>query len=213
MITTAPGTLLLAVILTASVIPCAVLAEPAAAPRSPPDAAPELTAQDRDALAVAEALAAEAGQAIEQWIVTQAVTEDRLFARFYYPIARTDPQKYSTAYDRLAERDFVIPEDRALGHSAAFHYAIVTDVNGYVPAHNSRFSQPLTGNVVQDYANNRNKRLLGDAAGLAAARSEAHYLLQRTRLDGGGIVYDLSVPIAVRGKHWGCVRVGYRRAE
>jgi len=29
-------------------------------------------------------------------------------------------------------------------------YAIVTDSNGYVPAHNTRFAQPLTGNTEQD---------------------------------------------------------------
>ncbi|MBC7974211.1 MAG: hypothetical protein H7138_04445 [Myxococcales bacterium] len=89
----------------------------------------------------------------------------------------------------------------------------MTDSNGYVPAHNTRFTQPLTGKPDKDYANNRTKRLLGDLASLRAARSEARYLLQRTALETGEVIYDLSVPIMVRGKHWGCARIGYRRAE
>ncbi|HEU4727572.1 MAG TPA: hypothetical protein VFT22_06780 [Kofleriaceae bacterium] len=194
------------------------LAQPAArapaAPAAPVELAGEpASQQDRDVLAAAEQLASEATQLIDQWITAQAITEDRLFARLYFPIARTDPQKYNTPYDALAERDLVGPEDKALGRVPALQYAIVSDINGYIPAHNSRFARPLTGNAAQDYANNRTKRMLGDPASLIAARSEARYLIQRTRLDTGDVIYDLSVPIMVRGKHWGCVRIGYRRNE
>jgi len=55
--------------------------------------------------------------------------------------------------------------------------------------------------------------MLGDPASLVAARSEARFLIQRVRLDTGDVIYDLSVPVTVRGKHWGCARIGFRRAE
>lgn len=163
-------------------------------------------------LSAAEQLAADAEQRIERWIATQAITEDRLFARLYFPIPGTDPQKYQTPYDKLAERDMVGPEDKALERSPMWLYAILTDSNAYVPAHNSRFAQPLTGDLAKDYINNRSKRMLGDPASLLAARSEARYLLQRTKLETGDVIYDLSVPVTVRGAHWGCVRIGYRRS-
>ena len=118
-----------------------------------------------------------------------------MFARLYFPVARTNPQKYTTQYDSLAERDLVGPEDKALARSPTLQYAIVTDINGYVPAHNTRFAQPLTGNAAQDYINNRTKRMLGDPASLLAARSEARFLIQRTKLETGDVIYDLSVPI------------------
>lgn len=196
-------------------IPAAAHAQTATAPApagrdTPGDG---LTAQDRDALAAAEQLAADASRTIEQWITSQAIPEPRMFARFYYPIAKTSPQKFSTAYDALADRDLVAVEDKALIRDPSFQYAIVTDINGYVPAHNSRFTQPLTGNAVSDYANNRTKRMLGDTASLQAARSAARFLIQRTQLDTGDTVYDVSVPVIVRGKRWGCARVGYRRAD
>ncbi|HEU4733765.1 MAG TPA: hypothetical protein VFT22_37995 [Kofleriaceae bacterium] len=197
-------------------LPAAAFAQAAAAgtPRPAADSsADNLTAQDREVLATAEQLATETAQVLEQWITTQAITVDRLFARVYFPIPKTAPRKYATPYDSLADRDLVSLEDKALARSSAQQYAIVTDSNAYVPAHNTRFAQPLTGNIGQDYINNRTKRMLGDVASLVAARNEARYVLQRTRLETGDVIYDLSVPITVRGRHWGCARIGYRRTE
>jgi methyl-accepting chemotaxis protein len=202
---------LLVVIATAALLPPAVLAQPA--PRAGDGPTDTLTTQDREILTAAEQLATESSQVLEQWIITQAITEDRLFARLYFPIAKTDPQKYSTPYDELAERDIVGLEDKALARVPLLQYAIVTDLNGYVPAHNTRFAKPLTGNAEQDYINNRTKRMLGDAASLNAGRSETRYLIQHVKLETGDMMYDLSVPVTVRGKHWGCARIGYRRTE
>jgi methyl-accepting chemotaxis protein len=199
--------LLVVAAITAS-IPASVLAQPAAS--GPADS---VTAQDREVLTAAEALAAAATQLIEQWITTHAITEDRLFARLYFPIGKTAPQKYATPYDALADRDLVGPEDKTLARADTLIYAIVTDSNGYVPAHNTRFARPLSGNAEADYINNRTKRMLGDSTSLTAARSEAHYLVQRAKLETGDPIYDLSVPVTVRGKHWGCARIGYRRSE
>jgi len=201
-----------AILATACAIPVS-FAQSAPTPAAGEAAPDVLTTQDRDVLAAAEQLATEASQVLEQWITTQAITEDRLFARLYYPIPKTEPRKWTTHYDSLADRDMVNPEDKALARSPLLQYAIVTDVNGYVPAHNSRFAQALTGNMSQDYINNRTKRMLGDLTSFAAAHSEARYLMQRTRLETGDAIYEISVPIMVRGKHWGCARIGYRRAE
>jgi methyl-accepting chemotaxis protein len=200
---------------TAAAIPTAALAQTAAAPRpaDPPSAIDSLTPQDREALAAADQLAADVAQVLDQWITTQAITENRLFARLYFPILKTNPQKYTTPYDALADRDIVGVEDRAFARSHSFHYAILTDINAYVPTYNTRFAQPLTGTMEKDYVNNRTKRMLPDPASLAAARSESRFLLQRARLETGDVIYDMSVPVTVRGKHWGCVRIGYRRTE
>lgn len=191
---------------------------PTARPAAPASAAPEapadgLSAQDREVLAAAEALAMEASQAIEQWVITQASTEDRVFSRLYFPIPKTDPLKFTTPYDTLADRDLVGPEDKTLARSGVWQYAIITDINGYVPAHNTRFAQPLTGVTAQDYNNNRTKRMFGDLASLSAARNEKPFLKQSFRLESGDLIYDVSVPVMVHGKHWGCARIGYRRSE
>lgn len=204
--------LTVAVFATACAIP-ASFAQSAPTPTPAESPSDGMSPQDREVLSATEQLANDASQALEQWIATQAVTEDRLFARLYYPIPKTEPRKWTTHYDTLADRDLVGPEDKALGRSPLMQYAIVTDLNGYVPAHNSRFAQSLTGNMAQDYVNNRTKRILGDLASFAASRNEARYLMQRTQLETGDVIYEISVPIKVRGKHWGCARIGYRRAE
>jgi methyl-accepting chemotaxis protein len=205
--------LVAAIIATACVVPGTSIAQSAPAARPPDAPADNLSVQDREVLSMAEQLATEISQILDQWITTQAIGEDTLFSRMYYPVPKTDPRKFTSPYDKLADRDIAAPEDRVLARLPMLQYAILTDVNGYVPTHNTRFAQPLTGNMAQDYINNRSKRLLGDLASFAAAHNEAHYLLQRTRLETGDVVYDLSVPVIVRGRHWGCVRIGYRRTE
>ena len=197
------------------------LAQPAASaarPSEPAAPADGTTAQDREILAAAEQLATDASQLLEQWILTQAITDERLFARLYFPLPKTDPRKagpqqFATPYTALADRDLSGPQEKALARVPLLQYAILTDINGYVPVHNSRFAQALTGNSEQDFINNRTKRMLGDNASLSAARSETRYLIQRVKLETGDVIYDLSVPVNVRGKHWGCARIGYRRGE
>ena len=66
-------------------------------------------------------------------------------------------------------------------------------------------------------ANCRNRRIFDDRVGLAAGRNTKPFLLQLYRRDMGGgksvMMKDLSVPITVRGRHWGGFRMGYRLTE
>lgn len=210
-----PRTLLLALLAVAASGSLSTIAAAEPAPSAPPaqPSSDNLSAADRDALTTAEQLAAQASQTLEGWVSSQAITKERLFARLYFPIPKTEPQKFSTVFDALADRDIVGFEDAALAHSPTFQYAILTDINAYVPSYNTRLAQPLTQNAALDYTNNRTKRMLADPASLLAARSQASYLIQRLRLETGEVIYDISVPVVVHGKHWGCVRVGYRKAE
>lgn len=195
----------------------AALALPAAATAQtvepPAAAAPvsELSAQDKEVLATASQLAVEASQIMERWLAAKEISEERLRSRLYYPIAATDPIKFTTDYDALADRDFAAPQEKALARSSAYAYAVISDLNGYIPTHNQKFAQPLTGNRAMDLVNNRTKRIFGDRTGIAAARSAAPYLIQRYERDTGEPLTDLSVPLMVRGKRFGTVRIGYAR--
>ncbi len=195
--------------IAAAAMPAAARAQPAVVADAPAADGPDVeTAREYEVLSVAEQFAADAKHAIDGWIATQAVSEPRLFARLYFPVANSDPARFTTAYDVIAERDLVPLEDKVLASSATYAYAIVTDLNGYVPAFNSRY-----GDARQDGASSRSKRMFGDRASIHAGRSDARYLVQRTRLETGEQVVDLSVPLVVRGKHWGCVRIGFRAAD
>ena len=85
MIRIAPHKFLLALLAAASALPLDAAAQGAAPSRAtdPPDA---MTAQDREMLALAEQLADQSTQILASWITTQAISEDRLFARVYFPV-------------------------------------------------------------------------------------------------------------------------------
>jgi methyl-accepting chemotaxis protein len=93
-------------------------------------------------------------------------------------------------------------------------FCAAVDRNGFLPTHNRKFSQPQGNDPVWNAANSRNRRIFSDRTGLAAARNERRFLLQTYRRDMGGgnfaLMKDLSVPIRVKGQHWGALRLAYR---
>jgi methyl-accepting chemotaxis protein len=173
----------------------------------------DLTTQERELLAVANDFSRRCAQTLERWIAAKEVTEEKLFNFLYYPVPQTSPTKYTTDWDRLSDRDILSIEESVLARSQAIVYAVMTDKNGYVPTHNQRYSLPLTGNGASDLVNNRTKRIYLDRAGVAAARNETPFLIQRYQRDTGETLTDLSVPLHVRGLRWGAVRIGYRPAD
>lgn len=192
--------------------PAAEAANPDAAAQAG-DAAAALSAQDQEVLNLCKDFAREVTQVIEQWVSSGTITEEQLFSRLYYPIADTDPTKFHTDYDSLAERDFPNIQEKYLSKASTFFYAIVVDTSAYVPIHNRQFSQPLSGNKALDFNNNRSKRFFTDVISIISAKNTAGYLRQTYQRDTGELVQDLTVPVKVRGKHWGSVRIGYRRID
>ena len=172
-----------------------------------------LTAQEREMLALGNEFARRATETLEKWLAAKEVTPERLFSFLYYPTPNTDPPKFSTDYDKLSDRDILPIQESILARSPAIVFTVTVDKNGYLPTHNQRYSMPLTGNLASDLVNNRTKRIFNDKTGLAAAQSTAPWLVQNYQRDTGETMADLSVPIFVQGKHWGAVRIGYRRLE
>jgi len=135
----------------------------------------------------------------------------QLFDTFYIPIPGTDPQKFHTQYDQLTDGILQPILDKYLAADSRFIYVVAVDSNGYLPTHNSKYSQPLTGDGDHDAKWNRTKRIFNDRTGLPAARNTEPFLLQRYSRDTGEIMTDLSVPIFIQGRHWGAVRIGYKK--
>jgi methyl-accepting chemotaxis protein len=169
-----------------------------------------LTDQDREVLAYAKAFSAECTQVLEKWLDSKAVTEERLFARLYYPMPNTDPVKYTTEYDALSDNDIAPIQEKYLSKASYLSYVVMNDVNGYVPTHNQKHRQPLTGNRAVDLVNNRTKRMFMTMVGYRSSRNVAPFLVTVNERDNGERAMNLSVPVYVRGKHWGAVRLGYR---
>jgi HAMP domain-containing protein len=114
--------------------------------------------------------------------------------------------KYHTKYDFYTDRVALEIEDRFL-ETEDFVAAIGTDVNGYIPTHNTRYQKPLTGDPAKDIEGNRTKRIFTDEVALNAGKNEQGTLIQPYRRDTGAMMWDVSSPIFVKGKHWGAFRV------
>ena len=148
---------------------------------------------------------------MEKLLASKTLTKSKLFDTFYIPIPNTDPQKYSTQYDKIADKYFQRILDGCLSMDKKFIFVVAVDRNGYVPTHNSIYSQPLTSDAIYNAKNNRTKRIFNDRTGLAAAHNTQPFLLQSYSRDTGETMVDFSVPIFVEGKHWGALRIGYSR--
>ena len=131
-----------------------------------------------------------------------------IFDRNYRPMPNTNPQKYKTAYDDEVARAVQSIYDRAVTEARGGRFALLVDVNGYGPTHNSKFSKPLTGDPKVDLLNSRDKRLFNDPTGIAAAKNTRPFLLQTYMRDTGEILSDLSMPVMIDGQHWGALRLG-----
>jgi methyl-accepting chemotaxis protein len=160
---------------------------------------------------------AEAGAAGVARLLESAIKEGRasiedVFDRNYVPIPGTNPQKFTTRFDRLTDELFPTVQEALLESDPAVAYAGAVDSNGYFPTHNRRFAKPLTGDYARDLLNNRTKRIFADRTGLRCAQSTRPHLLQTYKRDTGEVMHDMSVPIRIAGRHWGGFRVGYASA-
>ncbi|WP_192954781.1 methyl-accepting chemotaxis protein [Gallaecimonas mangrovi] len=137
------------------------------------------------------------------------ITEQQLFSFKYQPIANTQPQKYSSSFDKLTDQLFPSIQEPLLAKLEGAIFAGAVDINGYFPTHNKKFSQPLTGDPKKDVAGNRTKRIFDDRTGKRCGSHTEPFLLQTYKRDTGEVMHDISVPIYVRGRHWGGFRIGY----
>ena len=148
-------------------------------------------------------------EAIERAVSSGRIGKEALFSTDYKPIPNTNPQKFSTPFDRLFDEIISPLQEDIVGRDKRMYYAICIDRSGYCPSHNLRYTKPLTGDANKDKDGNRTKRIFNDRTGLRCATSEEPFLLQTYLRDTGEIMNDMSTPITIAGRHWGGVRIGY----
>ncbi|MDX5336264.1 MAG: methyl-accepting chemotaxis protein [Marinobacter sp.] len=158
----------------------------------------------------ARAGAAQIGELFEQAIEQGKLSESALFEKKREPIPNTNPQQYSSAFDRFTDQVLPAVQESIKNSHDAIVFSISCAPDGYVPTHNRDFAHPPTGNPEVDLVKSRSKRLFNDRTGIRCGSHTQDMLLQTYRRDTGEIMHDLSVPIFVNGKHWGGFRIGYR---
>ena len=164
-----------------------------------------------------EALSAAAGkvmEAFEHAVDTGRISLDALFDEKYQAISGTNPQQFTTSFTELTDNLLPRIQEPMLNFDPRVVFCVAVDRNGYLPTHNNIFSKPQGADPVWNNANCRNRRMFNDRTGLRAGQNTLSFLLQTYRRDMGGgkfvLMKDLSIPIFVKGRHWGGLRLGYR---
>lgn len=148
------------------------------------------------------------GKIIEEAIDNGVFSVGDAFDTSYEPIGSFDPPKYHTKYDFYLDKSILNIEDEFLLDESIV-FAVAVDINGYLPTHNTKYQQPITGDKAKDLVGNRTKRIFNDPVGLAAAKNTEKGFLQIYKRDTGETMWDISSPVYVKGKHWGGFRIGY----
>ena len=149
-------------------------------------------------------------QTLDKAVDSGRIKLEDLFDDKYQPIQNTKPQKFKTRFDDFTDQTLTPIQEQLLDQNRWIVYGISCDRKGYIPTHNRKFSQPLTGNEKVDFVNNRTKRLFDDPVGRRCGDHEQPFLLQTYRRDTGEIMHDISAPVYVKGRHWGGFRIGYK---
>lgn len=158
---------------------------------------------------VASRAAKQVAKRFETDLANGNLVEAELFDRHYQPIAGTEPTKFHTRYDAYTDRVLPAIQEPILAEDSRVLYAGAVDVGGYFPTHNLKYSKTLTGDYAHDLVNNRTKRIFTDRTGSRCGAHREPFLLQTYKRDTGELAHDVSVPILVRGRHWGGFRLGY----
>lgn len=134
-----------------------------------------------------------------------------VFDQAYKDIPGSNPKRFTTAYDSQCDTELTRLYDDLLRQLPGLVYSLAVDINGYAPAHNSQFSNAPTGDPTVDLGKCRHKRIFNDPVGLKLAKNQKPSLFQTYVRDTGEILNDLSMPITLNGRHWGAVRMGFKR--
>lgn len=121
-----------------------------------------------------------------------------------------EPEKFNLSYNDAFERLLQPLFDGFIKQRPEFIYAIAVDKNGYAPAHHSKVSKALTGDLQTDLVQSRHRRFFkANRQEKRRCNHQKAFLLQTYIRDTGEILNDLSIPLYINGKHWGSLIMGF----
>ncbi|MGH1487286.1 MAG: methyl-accepting chemotaxis protein [Cellvibrionaceae bacterium] len=132
-----------------------------------------------------------------------------VFDTNYQAVPNTRPEKFICSYSdrmKILIQDMI---DRWRADYSGALYWLVVAKDGYLTCHHSEVSQPMTGNYEQDLINSRQDRFyVSNETELRRSTHTEPFLLQTYIRDTGEVIFDLSVPVFFKGKHWGATICG-----
>jgi len=172
-------------------------------------------ANDQAYVAIAIDVAAKASQAAERAVRDRMLSMEDLFNIEYEPIEGTNPPQHMAPHTEMADKLFRPLIETPLERDPRIVFCCITDRNGYIAAHNLKYSEPQRpGEAVWNTAHCRNRRIFDDRTGILAGRNTKPVLLQTYPRDMGGgnyvVLKEMDIPITVGGRHWGAVRMALK---
>lgn len=144
---------------------------------------------------------------LEEAVDNGVLTIEDVMDYDYQEIPGFEPKKYHTKYDWYTDKAILAFQDEFL-KSPELLYAVSGDIRGYLPTHNTRYQVAPSGNLEKDLVSNRTKRIYTDPVALRACKNTTAGYIQEYHRDTGELVWDISSPIYVKGRHWGVFRIG-----
>jgi methyl-accepting chemotaxis protein len=133
-----------------------------------------------------------------------------VFDTNYKKVPNTEPQKFTAAFTTAFEKELMPLFDAAKKRIPDSIYVLAIDKNGYLPAHHTEFSKPMTGDPQRDLLESRHQRIFFHVDSEKKRCRHTNPMLMQTYMrDTGQILNDLSMPIYVDGKHWGAMIIGF----
>lgn len=140
--------------------------------------------------------------------------EAAIFDTNYRPMAGTNPVQYANGFCEWADQHVQPILDRIKSSDTRYMGPVITDVNGYLPTHQSERAQPQGADPQWNAQFCRNRRIFLDDATKRAIASEKEAMLVTYRInlaDGHYMpVKNVFVPLYVRGRRWGNFELAYR---
>ncbi len=175
---------------------------------------PGIETVDTPIISLVKQRALDVGALFEDGIVKGIITETDWFDHDYQPIPDTDPMQYITRFTEFCCKVLPNIQEPVVDDDERIISCTAVDVNGYMPRHLNRCSNPQKrGDVTYNMQSSRWKQIYKDPVGIAAARNNNDFLLQTYRIALSETQYanikDVSAPIYIHGKHWGALRITY----
>lgn len=148
-------------------------------------------------------------QAIMQSLQDRGIN---MFDRDYRSVPGTSPEKYSTAYTVEIKKSLGQLIDQYRKEYPGIAYHLPADINGFVAVHYPEFSEEPTGDYEHDLNKSRHCRFyFSNETEKRRVQSTAPFILQTYLRDNGDVLFDITLPIYISGKHWGGMPLGLQR--
>ena len=174
----------------------------------------KMHAAEEGFIRLAQGTAGKISEALEGCLKRGEIGEEDFFSTKLAMIDGTEPQQFMAPFTTLLDRVLPPIQEPVLAIDQRIQFCVAINVTGYLPTHNTKYSEPQRpGEVGWNAMHSRNRRVFADRSGLAAARSTRDFLIQAYNRDMGDgrliRLKEVDAPILVNGRHWGAVRIAY----